>query len=688
MTVKSALFGGLMALLVYVAVAVAITWPVATGNPEIILGGGELGGWLWRQWWHFQEVDALSDTDLGFFGRLGALVGLGRFPETGNILDILLISYPLEQWFGFPDHHNLKVLVILAGNGLCGFILARSFTESWFVSLAAGLVAVVNPVVFQDINKTGLRQTLLWWLLLYPVLLGRAERSGRPLDGAAAGAMLGLVAGFYWFYGLFAAVFTVIRLVAWGVANRWAWKRGIRWGLPAMGALFLVSVFFVSPYLSSGSESGGKGGVSKLPELSFFLEFPSYDTIASAPLRPSNYRENVLSSLHRTIDSAWAADYVVNPGHGVLALPLVVMLLGVVPAFFIRGARVWLGVWTLFYVGTLGPFLKWGAQQDTADVVTIGEYVVRLPYVWMFEFIPGMSRMFAPYRMGSMMVVASVALLAICIDRFGPGRRGWLGALAAVTIGLQPFYRFDLGPVAAGTARPAMWRIPTQISGFKLPNWYKELDPDGWEGIIELPLEQQQDLICAYQSFHRRKVYRSWATEPALPPAIREVDGGEVGKRLRWLAMAEPHPDPVEDPFRRLSREPLEADLNTIQNKDLSRLLEAGSYRWLVVHERGYYLVRSNDGGVLYRHVVKALAVRLGVEPVEMTEISAFDWPGKRRNFPVGPAWVPWASQEVQLPTEQMPVRYQMAVFDLEKWIPQEEPATQLEVKPETGGME
>ena len=75
------------------------------------------------------------------------------------------------------------------------------------------------------------------------------------------------------------------------------------------------------------------------------------------------------------------------------------------------------------------------------------------------------------------------------------------------------------------------------------------IDPNGWEEIIELPLEQQQDLLCTYQSVHRRKVYRSWATVPAIPPWIRHSGGGLEGKRMRWLAKSEPR-DKMEDWFR------------------------------------------------------------------------------------------------------------------------------------------
>ena len=124
----------------YLAVGAAMTWPMVADPAREVVGGGEFGGWLWRFWWHFQEIEALLATELSGFERLRHLVGLGRYPETGNVLDVLLISYPIDQIFGFPWHHNLKVLLILIGNGLCGYALARRFTDSRVVAWAAGCV--------------------------------------------------------------------------------------------------------------------------------------------------------------------------------------------------------------------------------------------------------------------------------------------------------------------------------------------------------------------------------------------------------------------------------------------------------------------------------------------------------------------------------------------------------------------
>jgi len=666
--VKSASIEILIGVVFYFAIASALTYPMIFHLDEVVIGGGELGGWFWRQWWHFEEIRALNSIDLGVIGTIEALVSLGRFPETGNILDLILLSYPLREWVGVPMDHNLKILIILTGNGLCGYTLARTFTDSKLVALGAGIVAIINPLVIQDINKLGLRQTFLWWLLLFPVFLQRASTQGTILSGLKVGICFTLISAFYWFYGLFAGMLGVIWILWWFIKKRPPWRLASRWLSSAAIVAIIGVFFFLIPYFSADSDDSNRGGVEHLPEVTFFVPYPAYDTIASAPERPTNYRENVLSSLHRGIDSAWPADYIVDPRHGVLAFPLTVFFAGIVLSFRRKEARVWLFIWMVFWIGTLGPFLKIGAQKDTSDVFMIGEYVVRLPYVFMFQFIPGMSRMFAPYRMCSIVVVASVILVAIGLNELRSDRRRLAAISFIILTVLQPFYRFDLGPLGEFDARPSMWRIPIQISAMKIPQWYQNLDSDGWEGIIELPLEQQQDLLCTYQSIHERKVYRSWATVPAIPPWIRHSGGGLDGRRMRWLAKSEPRGDKTEDLFRDISRDPIAAKIEELDSEALNLLLNYGSYRWLIVHQRGYYLVDPNQGDILYRDVVRRLSEELILEPERIIEQEAFEWPGKTRHFAVGPAWIPWASQEVQKPVQDMPREYEMSVFDLHQW--------------------
>jgi hypothetical protein len=64
----------LLATAFYLLVASAVTWPVVLHPGEVLVGGGELGGWLWRQWWHFQEIEVLAASELGLLDRLVAVL--------------------------------------------------------------------------------------------------------------------------------------------------------------------------------------------------------------------------------------------------------------------------------------------------------------------------------------------------------------------------------------------------------------------------------------------------------------------------------------------------------------------------------------------------------------------------------------------------------------------------------------
>ena len=652
----------------YLAVGAAMTWPMVADPAREVVGGGEFGGWLWRIWWHFQEIEALLATELSGFERLRHLVGLGRYPETGNVLDVLLISYPIDQIFGFPWHHNLKVLLILIGNGLCGYALARRFTDSRVVAWAAGCVAVVNPLVIVDVNGTGLRQVLLWWLLLFPISLMRATRTGRIIDGVWVGVVFTLVGAFYWFYGLFAAMFGLVWLSHWWFTQRPPWRRMLRWLSTAAVVAVFGLILFLLPYFAAGSSDPMRGSMTDLPELSFFLNFPAYDTVASAPLRPMSYEENVLSSLRRVIISSWPADHVFNPFHGVKAFPTLVFIAGVLPCIWIKHARIWLVVWVIFWLGTMGPFLKLGADRDSTEVIFLGEHVVRMPWTWMFKWVPGMSRMFAPYRMSAMMVVSGVVLLAVGLNAIRGRRRVWVAGLVGLGVVAQPFWHIDTGPVPEGVQEPPLWRIPGVVSPFDVPEWYLDFEAEGREGIIELPLEQQQDLMCVYQVFHRQKLYRSWAGAPAVPPLFRQSGGGEAGDLMRWLAEGEvPHPA-FEEQLLVLSREPLSADLTGVPDVEVAALMAGGDYRWLLVHERGYYLLDPHEGGVLYRDALRRIGERFDLEPVEFYEHGLGVAEDQHLTREVAPAWIPMAGKDVSVPLDQIPRRMMMAVFDLAPW--------------------
>ena len=73
-----------LAFLWFAILSAALTWYMVMHPTEVIVGGGELGGWFWRQWWHYSEVKALEQEDFGLWGTIESLIRLGRFRKQGK----------------------------------------------------------------------------------------------------------------------------------------------------------------------------------------------------------------------------------------------------------------------------------------------------------------------------------------------------------------------------------------------------------------------------------------------------------------------------------------------------------------------------------------------------------------------------------------------------------------------------
>jgi hypothetical protein len=657
--------GLLAAFVMSLACVIAITWPMVNYLDEVVPGGGELGGWLWRYQWHFDELGALAYSDAGLVDRWLAFVSLGRYPETGNILDVLALSYPLEHLLGFPGSYNAKIAVVLVLDGVAGYALARYFSGSIAAALAAASIAVVNPLTVLEIGECGLRQAVLWWVLLYPALLDRALRRRTFGAGVLAGVCFGFAGAWYWFYGLFTGIFTLLWVVKTLVAERQRLRLAsmFRSLLGVALGIALSAGPFVVAYLLGDGTGGGGSGRAALPEMSFFLPFPSYDTVSHAPLRPETYAENVLASINRTIGSSWSATYPIDPRVG-FAMPLTVMAFGVLPALARRRSWGWLAVWFFFYLGTLGPFLRIG-DGDAREVFRLeGGYVIRMPYTLMFQYIPGMSRMFAPYRLASYLVVASVALVAMGLARLP--FRAWIAPAVIVATVAQPLYYWGRGSVVEGGGDAREWRSPIKTSRIRVPQYYRDLDSTQLTGIVELPLEHQQDLLYYYQVIHHQKVYRSWASPGAVPPFLRAKGaGGPVGERLRYLARPDVVAGKVPRVWEELSEHPMAAAADDLSVESFRKWGRSGNYQRVIVHERGYFLTDRSLGARFYTAAVERLTERLGIEPQVFTELQKGDPRNPEFGVPTSGDLVPWTSQPADIPEAIAPSSFRMAVFEI-----------------------
>ena len=80
---------------------------------------------------------------------------------------------------------------------------------------------------------------------------------------------------------------------------------------------------------------------------------------------------------------------------------------------------------------------------------------------------------------------------------------------------------------------------------------------------------------------------------------------------MRWLAKEPPRNDQWNPFFESCLAIQLMLIFQIFDFEGFSFLQESGDYRWLVVHERGYFLTDPNQGDVLYRDVVRRLSETL-----------------------------------------------------------------------------
>lgn len=648
--------------LVYAALALGMLAPIYADDVQRIIGGGELGGWLWRYWWMKMEIVALGlEFPNAPLERFLHVLSLGRYPETGNVTDLLAMTIPLDQLLGHPGHYNAKVFLIIFSNALAGYAYALYLTGRRGVALIAGMTLACNVFVIYEFQSSGLRQAILCFLTLFALFLDRTLKEKKTWLGLLMGLTFAATSIFYWFYGLFAALYGLLRVGTHLYSHHLRPRRRLETELLrafGWGALVALAVIlpFTSPYMLS---SLIEPGAAKLPEVTWFKSFPSLEALRNVPLRPDTRKDNLLASLARVLYSSWPLDWAWNPLQ-TRPVPLVMGVMSVgVGLLRFRRVAFWMWIFLLFYMLTWGPYLQYGGE----FIHVLGEYTVRLPYWYAFKFIPMMSRLFAPYRMGSLVVLAMMVLLALNLGALSSrlDRFGWLKLLG--------------GTLFVGLYLGQMWVDPMQLkrigsnallplpaSEVSVPEWYYQLAKEkGRLGIVELPLERQQDLLNYYQVVHSKKVLGGWADPGAIPPKLRfDKSPNKVGALLQWLSL----PDGMErnnfaQALKQLGQSPY--SLGPYQASDQTSMVQFG-YRYVVLHELGCYLLEPRWGKELYARMKSQLTTALGEPVVEALEHPMSRDEAQLKPYRNGAPWMLSLYSPLLIP-EPRPVPLHMVVF-------------------------
>lgn len=564
---------------------------LALAPEKSLLGGGEIEGWTWRYWW-MKEMVVGAFANGPAYGLHAALTA-GSYPEFGNVLDLLVLSWPLERVLGDPLYYNVKILLILFLDcAAMWWFLARVWGRgagTWLGGLLFGL----NPYFLFEVSNGRLRQAVAFTIPLFMLYLFRSWRQGDRRSTLLAGLWMGLTAAFYLYYGMFLGFFTAL-FVVWHLASGRRQPHAPRF-LARLGVVVVVGLVVTVPFVLSYLEQARRGD---LPEVApYGTALPGLQELESPTdtLRP---RDMLVASQKRFLVDSLPLDALWNPAlqH---ALPLVAVVLALGGLGRRRGAWLWVGTFALFFALSLGPYLK------------VGEHAFDLPmpYGAAYRYVPSFSRLFSPIRLQVMLYFALAVLVAI---RLQP-RRALVAGLTAVAFLVQLEFSGVLP-------------LPTvQLAVAPYYHLLGELPP---VGLVEVPFKTG-DYLEYNQTVHRQKVLWSFA-EGGVPPGYPQGQLAHLARRERVR----------ENSFVRhleaLNREPLRPQ--PFQDQDLQELRRLG-YRLLVLHERGCYYLDPDGGEAVYFRLLEHFRKTLGEPLVETDEPVHRGLLGRRPEDVRDPSW-------------------------------------------------
>lgn len=419
MKAGSPLAARLVVVAVIVAASLLALWPVLPslvgGEPVIYSRTLGPGAETYKAFVHFDALVsdlAASCADAraaggGAWAQLSAMADCLATAHVRhmvwNVVDMVVMFMPLEALFGRPGFWNAGALVILLGNGLAAYVLARRAGAARVPAVVAALLLMLSFHVLENLHEGRPLQAFVAPLCLFVAAWLEVLRAPGWRSGLVAGGLLTLTALFYWFYGLFAVLaalcLTVARLIeAPGELRRL---------LVASACCGLVTFYLCLPsMLAMASAASDPAAPVYAPRHRVFpsptqaLELRTGDRLT---LQDSMLAEGFIST-KLSPEASWRCHATTFLSLGVLELAAMAFLARPLP-------WPWLAVLGLSWLLALGPYVQttWAGDH---------QYLMRNPlYGAAYTWVPFFSRLNHPERFIALAWVALVPLVSLGLMR-------------------------------------------------------------------------------------------------------------------------------------------------------------------------------------------------------------------------------------------------------------------------------
>jgi hypothetical protein len=568
----------LLVYLLYLAIAILITWPLATVMATHFAGYrfGDAHEMTRHIWWIKHALQ--TGQPLIFQPLLG-------YPD--GIPGVILWSDPLQFFPGWlfafvmplPAAYNLFVWLTLALNGWAAYYLVWKLTNVRPAALIGGLVFLAAPTMQGHLAGGHGGLLVQWPLVLFVASLQSLANSHQPPAPALGTRYAVLRPSNFVLCTLFffltplghtlQLIYAVMPLVA--VAGitllaRRDWRALLRLLVVCMVGSALLLIFLLpvfSATFGSSAYTGEGGGVDFSADL-LSVVTPSFNH----PILGQ------LDFTHRVLG--------VNIVEGFSYIGIIPAVLGLVAVWKARAARWWLGLAVVAYLLSLGPLLK---VFDTPVTMTINGYETHITLPWALVYdLPGFSLARTPGRFNILLALAVAVMAGYGVSELKAVSR----QLSAIGLRLQ-----------AGISR-----IPLRL--------VLNTRPASLAATLLAAL-----ILLDYQSFWPLPTYSAEIPQAVYDLAKREDvravfdvpwDNLLTAKDALWLQTAHQKPMIAGQVTRRTPVSP--AKLNLLGTRDPYLLKMAGA-DVLIVHKRYHAdlsnIVRDHFGQSFYEDEALAL---------------------------------------------------------------------------------
>lgn len=605
-------------VLICLAAAVALTWPVARVFTTRIAGGaGDPHLTLWSMRWVHDAILSLQNPF--FTPRLYHPQGTTLVFHTFDLPSALLV---LPLWGLLPEIaiYNTAVLLAFGLTAYGMFRLAREVTADAPCALLAGILFAAVPYHLAHLGH--LHLVSMGWVPLYLVhLLRIAVGPSRGRDAVLGGLFLGLASLASWYHLLFAAAITAPLIGYACLFHRDACFSG-----PAIRRMLILGC---TAFLLVGPLSIAMLFARHREEILGAHDAQIFSADAFSFVYPNAIQTWCLAG--GTSNTPWGTAI----GEHATYVGYTVLLLALLGAYDRPLGRAFMVVAVVGALLSMGPYLQWGGRVLS----------VRMPYGYLEHLIPTLQFSGVPVRFGYVMYLGLITAAAAGLARlrkvaavapFGL-------ALTVAAAGLALYEYRPCPPVTWESPAPALFRTwatdPRQWAVLDASNGWQQM----WHATIH-----RKPIIGGYLGRVPKRL-EDWMIHQPVIRAIMLPDGqllvSRVDPQIDFAWSRRPDPELIGDRFEASWSGTLLAPTT-------------GVYRfWLTTTARARLEIRQSPvadtlaaaahGGGLHE-AVGSIRLRAGAQPIALRIFTA------DRDTEMHWSWAPPDGDRVVVPTRML----------------------------------